>query len=94
MFKRKLDWKMKKLETDVMITIPSVNKLYDSFSFYFLQELSKKDIEYVNRNVGDVERIGNIFSILRDAAEKALKFSVAENAAWPEKRKWYKFGRY
>lgn len=93
MFKRKLDWKIKKLEQDVTVTITSVNKLYDSFSYYFLQELAKKDIEYVNKNASNVERINNVFSILRDAAEQALKFSVAENAVWPEKRKWYKLRR-
>ena len=89
-YKRKKEWKMRFLKEDLMITIPSVNQLMDSFSYHLSQDIGKRDIENYNKELNDKARLQSIIENLKASCEFAFKAAIAEKAAWPKRMPFWK----
>lgn len=79
---------IQKLKEDIMITVPSVNKLTDSFHYYLIRELGKKDLEYIEQT-GTAGRADNLLNNICELSVDALHQSLEEAGAWPTKKHWY-----
>jgi hypothetical protein len=93
--KKNKEYNIKKLDEDIIIALPSVNKFLSTFSYYLINELEKKDLQFITDHPVMTERREVLLNDISQLAEDAAKMAIALTGAWPKKRRWWHiFSRY
>lgn len=80
---------IKSLENDTAVEIKSTKELLELFSFYFNQEIAKRDAKNFAKEMTDAQRISSIYQHCDEDSRIALLCALAETSFWRTKKHWW-----